>query len=226
MLKLFLSLAFLLSISAGVEIKMGIFLPFTGTWPGGSKMASAIVIALDKIKNDTTLLQGHNLTYLLRDSSCRGNLSLAVLSDYYYKENVDVFIGPGCSVGCIPGGLLADHWNQLMISWGCSAGGLSNKQEYPTFVRTAGTHQGLGKFFSIYLAYMKWKRMALMCSTESLFVSYCSGLQVELQANNFTVPYYGNFNPYTVTHETLVGMFRAAKDKSHGKFQKTKIKNL
>lgn len=219
MLKLFLALTILHPATAAVEIKMGVFLPFTGTWPGGSKMASAIVIALDKIKNETTLLQDHNVTYVLKDSACRGNLSLAVLSDYYYIENVDVFIGPGCSVGCIPGGFLADHWNQLMISWGCTASVLSNKEEYPTFIRTAGTHQGLGKFFSVYLAAMEWKRMALVCSTESLFVSICSALQVELQANNFSVPYYGNFNPYSVTHETLKGMFKAAQDKSHSKLK-------
>ena len=220
MFKLLFALSVLLAGTEGTTYKMGIFLPFEGSWPGGKTMASAIHIALDKIKNDTTLLSGHNLSYVVRDSSCRANKSLHVLSDYYIVEDppVDVFIGPGCSVACTPAGWLADKWNLPMISWGCTSALLSNKDQYPTFVRTAGTYFGIGSLFSNILTDMKWNRIGLLCSSESLFTMTCSTLQVQLLAKNFTVPYYGSFDPFSVTNDKLKTMFKAAKGKTHGKF--------
>ena len=219
MIKPLLVLSVLLAGTEGTTFKMGIFLPFEGSWPEGKTMASAIHIAMDKINNDNTLLNGHNLSYALKDSYCRASTSLHVLSDYYIVEDppIDVFIGPGCSVACVPAGLLADKWNLAMISWGCTAAVLSNKDQYPTFVRTVGTYDGIGSLFNTILAYMKWNRIGLLCSIESLFTMICRALQAELQANNFTVPYYGSFNPYTVSHDTLKAMFKVAKEKTHCK---------
>ena len=62
MIKPLLVLSVLLAGTEEITFKMGIFLPFEGSWPEGKTMASAIHIAMDKINNDSTLLNGHNLS--------------------------------------------------------------------------------------------------------------------------------------------------------------------
>ena len=198
---------------------MGIFLPFTGPWPGGPKMASAILIAMDKVNSDPYWLKGHNLTYVVKDGRCEAKASLTVLVDYYTVENpkVDVFIGPGCSVGCIPGAYIAAHWNIPMISWGCTASVLSDKTLYPRFVRTAGTFTSLGDLLRAFLTQYKWDRIGMMTSTETVFSEIGSTAKVSLEKDGkFLVSFFGSFNPGTDLYQ-LKSMIRSMAAKTRGK---------
>ena len=202
------------------DIKMGIFIPFTGSWPGGPKMASSILIAMDKVNNDTYWLQGHKLTYVLKDSRCEAKSALAILVDYYTVENpkVDVFIGPGCSVGCIPGAYIAAHWNIPMISWGCSASVLSDKTLYPDFVRTAGTYAGLGELLAAFLTQYKWDRIGIMASTQTVQSETGSTAKVTLEKDGkFLVPFFGSFDPGATDANKLKSMVRSMATKARGK---------
>lgn len=210
----------LFRLSHARDFKMGIFLPFTGSWPGGAKMASAILIAMDKVNNDTYWLQGHNLTYVVKDSKCEANSSLTILADYYIVETpkVDVYIGPGCSVACIPGAFLAAHWNIPMISWGCAASVLSDKTKYPYFVRTAGTYHGLGYLLGALFTQYKWDRIGIMVSTETLFSETGNTAKVTLEKHyNLLVPFFGSFDPGTIDLHKLKSMVSSMATKAHGK---------
>lgn len=214
------SILCLFCLSRARDIKMGIFLPFTGSWPGGPKMASAILIAMDKVNNDIYWLQGHNLTYLVKDSKCEARSSLAILVDYYTVESpkVDVFIGPGCSVACIPGAYIAEHWNIPMISWGCTASVLSDKTLYPYFVRTAGTYTGLGELLRAFLDQYKWDRIGIMASTETVFSETGNSAKVTLEKDNkFQVPFFGSFDPGATDLYKLKSMVRSMATKARGK---------
>ena len=217
---LLVSLLCLLCLSHGRDIKMGIFLPFTGSWPGGPKMASAILIAMDKVNNDTSWLQGHKLTYVLKDSKCEAKSSLAILVDYYTVETpkVDVYIGPGCSVACVPGAYIAAHWNIPMISWGCTASVLSDKTLYPYFVRTAGTYTGLGELLRAFLTQYKWDRIGIMASTETVFSEIGNTAKVTLEKDEkFQVPFFGSFDPGATDLYKLKSMVRSMATKARGK---------
>ena len=210
----------LICLSHARDIKMGIFLPFTGSWPAGPKMASAILIAMDKVNNDAYWLQGHKLTYVLKDSRCEAKSALAILVDYYTVENpkVDVFIGPGCSVGCIPGAYIAAHWNIPMISWGCSASVLSDKTLYPDFVRTAGTYAGLGELLAAFLTQYKWDRIGIMASTQTVQSETGSTAKVTLEKDGkFLVPFFGSFDPGATDANKLKSMVRSMATKARGK---------
>ena len=202
------------------DIKMGIFLPFTGAWQGGSQMASAILIARDLVNNDPYFLQGHNLTYVLKDSKCESKRSLEILVDYYTLEvpTIDVYIGPGCSVGCIPAAYIAAHWNRPMVSWGCTASVLSDKKKYPYFVRTAGTHGGLGELLKILMEYFKWNRLGIMTSTETIYSELGSTAKVVLESNSsVTVPFFGSFDPTSTESYKLRSMLSTMASKTHSK---------
>ena len=214
------SILCLVSPSYTRDIKMGVFLPFTGGRPGGPRMASAILIARDKVNSDPYWLQGHNLTFVLKDSKCEARASLATLVDYYTIENpkVDVFIGPGCSVGCVPGAYIAAHWNIPMVSWGCTATVLSDKTLYPYFVRTTGTFAGLGGLLRAILAKFKWDRIAIMSSTETAFSAAANDAKVTIEKDGkYSVPFFGSFSPGATDLFKLKSMVRSMATKAHGK---------
>ncbi|KAK3753336.1 hypothetical protein QZH41_015271 [Actinostola sp. cb2023] len=201
------------------DIKLGINVPFTGVWPGGPNMASALLIALDKVNNDPYWLKGHNLTWSMRDSRCEAKSTIANLLHFYVEEDpkVDAYIGPGCSQGCIPGGHIALEWNLPMVAWGCSESSLSDKVLYPNFVRTIGTYNLIGELMKSFLHIYNWDRVALLCSTESLWSSMCNRMKVNMEKGNSTykVPYFGSFDVGTVSSSTLRAMFTSARKLAH-----------
>ena len=200
---------------------MGVFLPFTGSWPGGPKMASAILIAMDTVNNDSHWLKGHRLTYVVKDSQCSAKYSLPVLVDYYTEENpkVDVYIGPGCSVACIPGAYIAQHWNIPMISWGCVATVLSDKNLYPYFVRTAGTFTGLGDLLRALLEHYNWDRIGMLISTQTIFSEIGNSAKVKIEKDGkYSVPFFGSFDPSTTDMFKIRSMVKSMASKARGKF--------
>ena len=212
----------LLYLSHAKDIKMGVFVPLSGSsWPGGFRMAPAILIAVDKVNNDSYLLQGHNLTFVVKDSKCEAKSSLAILVDYYTVESprVDVFIGPDCSVGCVPGAYIAAHWNIPMISFGCTASVLSDKTLYPYFVRTVGTYTGLGDLMRAILTHFNWDRIGIMSSTETVFSEIANTAKVTLEKDGkFSVPFFGSFDPGVTDVHKIKSMISSMASKARGKF--------
>ena len=209
-------------VSHARDIKMGIFLPFTGGWPGGSKMASAILIAMDKVNSDPYWLKGHNLSYVVKDDRCEAKSSLEVLVDYYTLEDppVDVFIGPSCSVGCQPGAYIAAHWNIPMISWGCGASVLSDKTLYPYFVRTAGSYSAVGDLLLALLKQYNWNRVGILTSTESLYSEIGSTAKVKLEKDGkYSVPFFGSFDAGDTDLYKLTSMVKSMATKARGKLR-------
>lgn len=208
------------------DVKMGILLPFTGSWAGGSKMASAILIAMDKVNSDPYWLQGYNLSYVLADDRCEAKRSLEIFVDYYTIEDppVDVYIGPGCSVGCIPGAYIAAHWSIPIISWGCIASVLSDKTLYPYFVRTGGTYSRIGNLLRALLEQYNWDRMAILTSTQTVFSEFATTAKVTLERDGkYSVPYFGSFDPGEKDTYKLTSMVKSMATKARGKL--TELEN-
>lgn len=219
-MKAIIVLLSLLCAVAGREIKLGIQIPFSGSWPGGPKMASSLLIAIDKVNNDTSLLPGHNLTWTMHDDQCSARYSLAALVDDYTLSPppIDVSIGPGCSVGCLPGGHLSAHWNLPMISWGCTASVLSDKAIFPTFSRTGSSYSGIGLYVKALMQHYKWDRMNLICSTQAIWSQICQTFKIQIETNtSMTVPYFGSFDPHSTEDYKMASMLSAAGKKARSK---------
>ena len=182
-------------------------------------MASALLVAFDTIKDRLKLLPDHNLTYVWKDSECDTGATLRALADLQTsKPGIHAFIGPGCSIGCVPGGYLAAHWNKPMISFGCGESTLSDKIQYPTFIRTVGTYAQSGKFFLEIMKKYQWSQVAILSSTESLWSQVASFVKDEIDATSgFIVSYFHVFGTGVTTDEQFKSMLRSAREVAHGK---------
>ena len=204
--------------STSREIRLGALIVWNGTWPVGPRMASALLVAFDTIRNELNLLPDYNLTYYWQDSECDTGATLRSMVDLQAKNPpIHAFIGPGCSVGCMPGGYLAAHWDKPMISFACGESTLSDKEKYPTFIRTVGTFAQSGKFFLKIMEKYKWDRVGILASTESLWSQVANFVRDEIDGSTaLTVSYFHVFSPGVTTDEQFKNMLRSAREVAHG----------
>ena len=203
------------------EVKLGVSIPWSGdNWDAGPRFASGILIAIDQINSDPTLLPGHMLTFEWKDSKCEESASLTAVVDLFAKTNpkVHALIGPACSGGCKAVAYLANHWNMPIISYGCGSEELSDKKTFPTFARTVGVYSKSGDIFVRLMHWYNWDRIAIITPTAFIWTSIMNGVRKEVEKNNLKIAYYQNFNHATVTDDVLKEMFHTASTRSHGKW--------
>jgi ABC-type branched-subunit amino acid transport system substrate-binding protein len=131
---------------------------------------------------------------------------------------VAAFIGPACSLGCVSCGHLAAHWDLPMISYGCADAKLSDKDLFPTFVRTVGTFsQHSGDLFLRLMKHFKWDRIAILTSTERIWSQLASLIKVQVDAQpGYEVSYFESFSPEFTRSIQYQRMFNSAKKRAHG----------
>ena len=205
------------------ELKIGALIPWNGSWPAGPRMASALLLGLEYVKLHN-LIPNYNLTYVWKDDMCSAAASLRGISDLWValKPPVDVFVGPACSVGCVPGAHLAAHWNIPMISYGCGDAELSDKNQYPTFTRTVGPYTHSGKFFVKIMQEYNWHQVAILTSTEQIWSQIASFIKEDMEAsstskNKLQVSYFQTFNHILTTDSRFKDMLRSARTRAHSK---------
>eukprot|EP00111_Clytia_hemisphaerica_P020917 TCONS_00061683-protein len=82
---------------------------------------------------------GYTMRFVLGSSGydgCDELSSVGEAAKLINLHDVKALIGPVCSEGCIPAGLIANYENVPIISYGCSSPSLSDPYKYPTFART------------------------------------------------------------------------------------------
>ena len=103
------------------EFKLGLLIPYSKcqrvyTFPYycGDNYASAISVAVDKINSDSSLLVGHNLTFIWDDTSCEELIAVKKQIEQM-RAGVDAFIGPACK--CETAATNAAAYDLSMISY-------------------------------------------------------------------------------------------------------------
>ena len=118
----------------------------------------ALEFASASLRPDITAL-GYNFKFVFESSGpkgCSELLSVGGAAKLLNTHKARAIIGPVCSDGCIPAGLVANYENSPIISYGCSSSSLSDPYKYPTFARTkpyartAPEYLGKIQFFLFY----------------------------------------------------------------------------
>ena len=101
----------------------------SGSWDGGTRVAGAAALAVERVNADKSLLPGRRLEYSAADSGCSAQQGLKAMGKLL-AGRVDAVIGPACSSACEVTGYLSGGQGIPQISWGCAASSLSNKENH------------------------------------------------------------------------------------------------
>lgn len=103
------------------EITLGFLLPFNVPTNNSAAVAltsakdfaSAFLLAVEAV-NDSSLLPGNRVTFVLNDTQCNDDISIKTML-YQLERGVQVIIGPGCT--CATEAKLAAAANVPMVSY-------------------------------------------------------------------------------------------------------------
>ena len=106
-------------LSKASTLPLGLLLPYNGssnsTEQGGISHAAAILLAVQKINNDSSLLPGNQVTFVWNDTLCASEeVSIRAIFNQL-ERGVKAYIGPGCN--CETQAKIAAAWNVPMISY-------------------------------------------------------------------------------------------------------------
>jgi hypothetical protein len=131
--------------------------PYSGGWVGAPGHEEAAMMALEAINNDASVLPATELRFVRVDSQCSavsgttGFLrQLGALGEKFHADEprdsghglfggISGMIGPLCSGACEATARLAKLYNIAQISPTASSTSLSDKREFPWFMRTCNT---------------------------------------------------------------------------------------
>lgn len=201
------------------QIKLGVLLPWSGSWPLAQRMAEVIPKTIENINRNRSLLGNNNLTFVWRDTRNLASQGLWAMVDLWKNETslVDAFIGPVFSVICEPCGLLAERLNLPMISWGCSSQRLSNKHLYPTFARTKtyGRTNPINTSHAMasVIRHFRWKRVGLFYSLDSVWTDLALETKRELEKSGIKTKKMIFSSKLPQNHESLL---KQAREKARG----------
>ena len=116
-------------MSAEEPIFFALLVPLTGSWV--LRGAGAAPLAVERVNADRALLPRHVLKYSWANSGCSAQQGLAAMGKLLGGvSRVDAVIGPGCASACEVTSYLSLGQNIPQVSWGCTAGKLSDKKNY------------------------------------------------------------------------------------------------
>ena len=69
-------------------------MPMSGSWDGGTRVAGAAALAVERVNADKSLLPGRRLEYSAADSRCSAQQGLKAMGKLL-AGRVDAVIGPG-----------------------------------------------------------------------------------------------------------------------------------
>ncbi len=173
------------AFGSAYELKIGALIENPTNVSSGLIAHAAVDIAISKVNNDPSLLNGHKLKYVVGNSGCNGKQAIGEFARLIHHDKVDAIIGPSCNEGCLTSGYLATYHNLAMISHNCSTSKMSDRAKYPTFGRVrayasasvAATAEALANFF----AEMNWKRIGVIHSNDEAWKAVTDAIRTILE---------------------------------------------
>ncbi|XP_035674523.1 atrial natriuretic peptide receptor 1-like [Branchiostoma floridae] len=178
-----------LSFAACRDFKLGLLIPQGRDHRlyGWESTASATSIAIDRVMRDPSLLPGHTLSVVWRDSSCNSKVAAGAAVELAVQENVDALLAPPCAEACIQSSQLAAYWNMPTISWLPVDPQLENKALLKTLARTFVPSNKFGVAVVELLKLWSWKRIGIFSDSGFLCKSSTESVKQYLAAANITL---------------------------------------
>lgn len=180
----------------GEYITVGLLLPWTGSRPVGTTIASAASIAVFDINNNASILPGKTLRFVWKDTKClekKGLYEIVQLWAHTDQNKIHGFVGPGCDEVCEPSGLLASAWNIPMVSWGCTSTHLDDKTAFSTFARVVGPFSKAAPLFVKVMDHWNWQRVGILASANIAWQITAETIKVVMEEHGKEVGFFHSF---------------------------------
>lgn len=169
------------------DLTIGYLTAIKGSVPHrqGITISGAILLAIEKINNQTNLLPDVNLVLKYGDTEGDPLKGTKILTDMLC-EDVAAFFGP--EIACNVEATVAAAWNRTMISYRCPDGTVSDKSKFPTFARTEAPDTQIVKSVLSVLYNYHWNRFSIIVETQSTqYNTVAKSLENFAESNGYVV---------------------------------------
>lgn len=147
-------------------IDVALLLPWTKSDNLGEKTAGGFLVALDALLQDKKTyktFERYRLEWTFINAECNNSYHLVSKIVEKFHDNQTVLIGTVCQTMCIHIVQLMTAFGSPFISIGCPDRALSNRNVYPTFIRTV-SHFGIWLVYILedILLTFKWNRILVL----------------------------------------------------------------
>lgn len=186
------------------KLKIGVMIPWTGGWKLGPKMGAAAGLAVAAINADPNLLSGYTVEWEWKDTQCNPRVGLKAGFDLWNNaDDLDAFIGGGCSDVCVSVSFIAAAFDLPFVSFGCTTNDLSRKADFPVFTRTVGTWPSLAPMFTALMKKMKWPRARILATTDIVMQLTANAIKEDFD-NGLTDPELKDISMKVISVDTSV----------------------
>ncbi|XP_078671097.1 atrial natriuretic peptide receptor 1-like [Branchiostoma floridae x Branchiostoma belcheri] len=150
--------------------------------------AGAASLAAETVMLDSSLLPGHTISLVWRDSGCNAVTAAGRTVELYTDEHVDAILCPPCNDACVASALLAGYWNIPAITWAAMDPRMDDKILFNTLTRLLLPFNSLGKVVALMFAEWGWTRAVIFSSNmEWLCTQARTSVKAGLRKVNATV---------------------------------------
>uniref|UniRef100_A0A1S4H063 Guanylate cyclase n=1 Tax=Anopheles gambiae TaxID=7165 RepID=A0A1S4H063_ANOGA len=186
-------------LTTGTRNRTGdeLYVGFLAGYVHSKVVLGALLLAIETINNDSTLLPGKKLRLRAVDIGAQKSLkAFPIKKMTEMRDNgIVVFIGPDET--CTSEALVASAWNLPMISYKCADIAVSDKTVYSSFARTLPPATKVSKSVAALLLANNWHCFSIVASKHpawSMEIAHAIELQAEL--NNLTVNHFRIYSDY------------------------------
>ncbi len=151
------------------------------------KLGSAMNIALDTIRDNSSILENVTLSYVFADDGCSEKTSLGALVTLVRDHHIDAVIGPSCSGSGRGIGKLSSYWNVPVVAYSGTTGDLSDKTIYDTYSRVVSIGPTGGFVMTAVVEAMDWDKLCIYMRDEAYLLHLRDGIVQSASARNITV---------------------------------------
>nr|XP_029715763.1 guanylate cyclase 32E-like [Aedes albopictus] len=179
--------------SAHNEVPIG----FLAGYVHSKVILGALLLAIENINNDTTLLPGKKIKLKPVDIGAQKSLKAFPIRKMteMRDEGIAAFIGPDET--CTTEALVASAWNIPMISYKCADAAVSDKTVYSSFARTLPPATKVSKSVVSLLAAYNWHCFSIVAGKHPAWsMEIAQAIKLQAEGNNLTVNHFREYSDY------------------------------
>ncbi|XP_035826750.1 guanylate cyclase 32E [Aplysia californica] len=195
----------------------------TMTIPGGNtelgegrKISGAMTHAINMVNNNSEVLPGVELSYLLGDNKGQDLESLRVMTEQW-KEGAIAFFGP--ENHCEMESRVAAAWKYPILAFKCDDPVVSDKSRFPTLARTQPPASHSVSSIIALMKYYNWTKFSIIVEKVDLMTRAGLSLQTLAAESNISINHFVNISGPYATRKHIKELEGAIQNT----YQKTRI---